>query len=378
MLAKPQTYMNLSGTSLAPLMEKHCAPPDRPDGGLRRTGSAVGCRCGSSRRARPAGHNGMNSVIASLGTSDLCGCAWEFIRAIRCGAARNICWRRSGARRKRNWSDFVGYAADAVRSIIAEGVEKAMTKFNRRAQGSNKRKHENLRRAVHSEAGCAGRRSRRSSSNRCKTTVDGRRRHGGQSGKMGQAPAWHTGWTSTAKAPTCCSNSPPGPETVKEFERRLRVSDLVIKFLTVRIDETLKRLEKRKKERDKRARQARRASRAAAVGARSRCPVRPRAPAHAGTRRRPCPASRRRRKEIHGGIQRKTRQRRTAAHRRRQSRRHAEESSISGARKSAVSASRRSTTSITRTSSCCTPSWRSAARSSRAAFPASARRTSGG
>ncbi len=44
-----------------------------------------------------------------------------------------------------------------------------------------------------------------------------------------------------------------GPETVKEFERRLRVSDYVIKFLTVRIDETLKRLEKRRKEREKRA-----------------------------------------------------------------------------------------------------------------------------
>src|SRR2546425_11848449 len=43
------------------------------------------------------------------------------------------------------------------------------------------------------------------------------------------------------------------PETVKEFERRLRVSDLVIKFLTVRIDVTLKRLEKRKKQREKRA-----------------------------------------------------------------------------------------------------------------------------
>ena len=43
------------------------------------------------------------------------------------------------------------------------------------------------------------------------------------------------------------------PETVKEFERRLRVSDLVIKFLTVRIDETMKRLEKRKKDRDKRS-----------------------------------------------------------------------------------------------------------------------------
>ena len=43
------------------------------------------------------------------------------------------------------------------------------------------------------------------------------------------------------------------PETVKELERRLRVSDLVLKFLTVRIDETLKRLDKRKRARDKRA-----------------------------------------------------------------------------------------------------------------------------
>ena len=54
-------------------------------------------------------------------------------------------------------------------------------------------------------------------------------------------------------------------ETVKELERRLRVSDVVIKFLTVRIDETLKRLDKRKKERDKRA--AKRASQAPATPA---------------------------------------------------------------------------------------------------------------
>jgi small subunit ribosomal protein S6 len=56
-----------------------------------------------------------------------------------------------------------------------------------------------------------------------------------------------------------------GPETVKELERRLRVSDVVLKFLTVRIDETLKRLEKRKKQRDKRA--AKRASQAPAAPA---------------------------------------------------------------------------------------------------------------
>ena len=44
-----------------------------------------------------------------------------------------------------------------------------------------------------------------------------------------------------------------GAEVVKEVERRLRVADLVLKFLTVRIDEKLKRIEKRRKAREKRA-----------------------------------------------------------------------------------------------------------------------------
>jgi small subunit ribosomal protein S6 len=43
------------------------------------------------------------------------------------------------------------------------------------------------------------------------------------------------------------------PDTVKELERRMRVADAVIKFITVRIDEKLKRIEKRKKAREKRA-----------------------------------------------------------------------------------------------------------------------------
>jgi small subunit ribosomal protein S6 len=43
------------------------------------------------------------------------------------------------------------------------------------------------------------------------------------------------------------------PDLVKEVERRMRVSDQVIKFITVRIDEKLKKIAKRKKSRDKRA-----------------------------------------------------------------------------------------------------------------------------
>ena len=43
------------------------------------------------------------------------------------------------------------------------------------------------------------------------------------------------------------------PETVHELERRLRVSDQVLKFLTVRVDEKMKKVEKRRKDREKRA-----------------------------------------------------------------------------------------------------------------------------
>lgn len=42
-------------------------------------------------------------------------------------------------------------------------------------------------------------------------------------------------------------------EVVKELERRLKVADAVIKYLTVRLDEELKRQEKFKKRREKRA-----------------------------------------------------------------------------------------------------------------------------
>jgi small subunit ribosomal protein S6 len=43
------------------------------------------------------------------------------------------------------------------------------------------------------------------------------------------------------------------PETVHELERRLRVADQVLKFLTVRVDERMKKVIKRRKAREKRA-----------------------------------------------------------------------------------------------------------------------------
>ena len=134
MLAKPQTFMNLSGTSVAPLMEKHSLTPadlilvydelDLPWGELR-----------IKPRGSAAGHKGPTSVIGSLGTQ-------EFVRVrlginpgheIREGAEYLLApIKRS---QQKETEELVGRGADAVASLIAEGVEKSMTKFNRRAQG---------------------------------------------------------------------------------------------------------------------------------------------------------------------------------------------------------------------------------------------------
>ena len=135
MLAKPQTFMNLSGTSLAPLMEKHSVGPDRlvvvydeldlPWLALR-----------IKPKGSAAGHKGMQSVIGSLHTSDLVRVrlgihpghpvdGLEFVLAP---------FKRS---QMKELEELVDYGADAVTSIIAEGVSKAMTKFNRRAPGLN-------------------------------------------------------------------------------------------------------------------------------------------------------------------------------------------------------------------------------------------------
>jgi peptidyl-tRNA hydrolase, PTH1 family len=133
MLAKPQTYMNLSGASLRLLMQKHEIEPrdllvvydelDLPWGALR-----------IKPKGSAAGHKGMQSVIDACGTSNLV----RMRLGIHPGhPVDGLKFVLTPLKRQQleELDELVGYAADAVRAIIAEGVEKAMTKFNRRAPG---------------------------------------------------------------------------------------------------------------------------------------------------------------------------------------------------------------------------------------------------
>jgi PTH1 family peptidyl-tRNA hydrolase len=136
MLAKPQTFMNLSGTSVAPLMEKHSIPVEKlvvvyDELDLPWLGLKI------KPKGSAAGHNGMKSVIGSLKTSDIARVRMGIHPGHKLSSGADFVLAPIKRSQRKELEEFVDYSADAVRSIIAEGVEKAMTRFNRRAQGLN-------------------------------------------------------------------------------------------------------------------------------------------------------------------------------------------------------------------------------------------------
>ncbi len=136
MLAKPQTYMNLSGTSLQPLMEKHAIELSR----LIVVYDELDLAWGGLKikpKGSAAGHNGMKSVIANLGSTEITRVRLGIHPGHPLESGKEFLLAPIGRSLKKELDDFIDYGADAVRSIIAEGVEKAMTKFNRRAPGLN-------------------------------------------------------------------------------------------------------------------------------------------------------------------------------------------------------------------------------------------------
>jgi PTH1 family peptidyl-tRNA hydrolase len=138
LLAKPETFMNLSGMSVRELVAKHEVKPesdliviqdelDFPLGTLR-----------IHRQRSSAGHNGIESIIGALGTQD-------FLR-IRMGVAphRKV---EDGERyllsplRKAQLEVVDGMldaADEAVKLILKEGPAAAMNRFNRKEEKEEK------------------------------------------------------------------------------------------------------------------------------------------------------------------------------------------------------------------------------------------------
>ena len=137
LLAKPQTFMNVSGPSVKALMEKHEVPAsnlivvyDELD--LPWTGVRV------RPKGSAAGHNGIDSVIRSIGTIEFPRVRLGINPGHKVGNGAKFVLEPFKKAQMRELDELLDHAARAVESIIAEGVEKSMTKFNRRAQGLNK------------------------------------------------------------------------------------------------------------------------------------------------------------------------------------------------------------------------------------------------
>jgi PTH1 family peptidyl-tRNA hydrolase len=141
LLAKPQTYMNLSGAAVARLLARYSIEPeemvvlfddlDLPLGMIR-----------IRRQGTAGGHNGMKSIIGAIQAD-------EFVR-VRMGIQPdsnspleeatpyllgNFRRRELGA-----VSDLLDQAVDAVHMILREGPRKAMNRFNRRVAAGSKEK----------------------------------------------------------------------------------------------------------------------------------------------------------------------------------------------------------------------------------------------
>jgi PTH1 family peptidyl-tRNA hydrolase len=133
LVARPQTFMNLSGGPVAALARVHGAAPgdlivlyddaDLPLGLLR-------VRPGG----RPAGHRGMSSIAGALGTDE--------VPRVRMGVGRPEAEQAGLAgyvlevfdrSEEPVVEEMIEKAADAVETLLAEGVKIAMNRYNRRA-----------------------------------------------------------------------------------------------------------------------------------------------------------------------------------------------------------------------------------------------------
>ncbi len=124
-LARPETYVNVSGTAVADLRRRHRIPPDRlivicddldlPLGGVR-----------LREKGSHGGHNGLRSIIDALGTT-------EFPR-VRVGIGRppagvdpaDFVLQRPSAEERPLLDEAVVRAAEGVRLWVIEDVQAAM------------------------------------------------------------------------------------------------------------------------------------------------------------------------------------------------------------------------------------------------------------
>lgn len=134
LLAKPETYMNLSGLAVRELLAKHELNPasdlilmydelDLPLGTIR-----------IRQRGSSAGHNGMESVIGALGTQELLRIRLGIAPERKVSDSVKFVLTPFRKRELKQVDQVLATAAEAVRVILSDGPDAAMNRFNRKPE----------------------------------------------------------------------------------------------------------------------------------------------------------------------------------------------------------------------------------------------------
>lgn len=128
MLVKPQTFMNLSGSSVAPLLRYYGGKPEDLTVVLDDADLPLG-----KLRIRPSGssggHRGLASIIEALGTEAFARIRIGVGREDRKGLADHVLGKFD-ADRLTLVRAAVEEACDAVQCLIAHGLNESMNRYN--------------------------------------------------------------------------------------------------------------------------------------------------------------------------------------------------------------------------------------------------------
>lgn len=134
LLVKPQTYMNLSGSAVGPLLDRY---GEGDAGNLIVVCDDVALPFGMIRvraRGSAGGQKGLKSIIDRLGTQDFARVRLGVRPDHPVGDLADFVLSPLAKRDREQLEAMLERAADAVTTILAEGVERAQTLFNERVR----------------------------------------------------------------------------------------------------------------------------------------------------------------------------------------------------------------------------------------------------
>ena len=129
-LVKPQTYMNLSGESVACLLAKQQSPEARemivisddlalPFGTIR-----------LRRRGSAGGHNGLKSIIAALRTDEFMRLRIGIQPEHPVGDTKSFVLDEFSRNERAALEEILERSAAALRAVLRDGIDKAMALYN--------------------------------------------------------------------------------------------------------------------------------------------------------------------------------------------------------------------------------------------------------